>query len=149
MDITRTIHGPQMVYYYHISIPFTLVILTQIGLLTRKLSWTPAIVLQRGCGVLSYKQTSTSFLNPILNLRCLRKYQNTMYMSRRMGKQRRRSASLLGQYNSSPTYIQNFKILAFFCDCTGLFVPELFENHIVGFPMRRLQYAMYLIWHTV
>ena len=33
---------------------------------------------------------------------------------------------------------QNFKLLACFCDCTGRFVSDLFGNHIVGFPTRRL-----------
>ena len=28
--------------------------------------------------------------------------------------------------------------LALFCDCTDRFVSDLFENHIVGFPTRRL-----------
>ena len=31
-----------------------------------------------------------------------------------------------------------FKILALFYDCTGRFVSDLVENHIVGFPARRL-----------
>ena len=39
---------------------------------------------------------------------------------------------------SSSTYIQNFKLLALFCACTGRFVSDLFGNHIVGFPTRRL-----------
>ena len=30
------------------------------------------------------------------------------------------------------------KSLAIFCACTGRFVSDLLENHIVGFPMRRL-----------
>ena len=30
------------------------------------------------------------------------------------------------------------KSLAIFCACTVQFVPNLFENHIVGFPMMRL-----------
>ena len=29
---------------------------------------------------------------------------------------------------------------AIFCDCTGWFVSDLFENHIFGFPTRRLIY---------
>ena len=32
----------------------------------------------------------------------------------------------------------NPKFQAFFCACTGWFVSDLFGNHIVGFPMRRL-----------
>ena len=32
----------------------------------------------------------------------------------------------------------NFKLLALFCACTGRFVSDLFGNHIVGFPTRRL-----------
>ena len=36
--------------------------------------------------------------------------------------------------------IGNFKLLALFCACTGRFVSDLFGNHIVGFPMRRLKY---------
>ena len=31
-----------------------------------------------------------------------------------------------------------FKLLACFCSCTGWFVSDLFGNHIVGFPTRRL-----------
>ena len=34
--------------------------------------------------------------------------------------------------------IQNFKLLALFCACTGRFVSDLFGNHIVGFPTRWL-----------
>ena len=36
--------------------------------------------------------------------------------------------------------IRNFKLLhvGLFCACTGLFVSDLFGNHIVGFPTRRL-----------
>ena len=30
------------------------------------------------------------------------------------------------------------KLLARFCACTGRFVSDLFGNHIVGFPTRRL-----------
>ena len=33
---------------------------------------------------------------------------------------------------------QSFKLLACFCSCTGWIVLELFGNHIVGFPTRRL-----------
>ena len=33
-----------------------------------------------------------------------------------------------GWYNSSSTYIQNFKLLTFFCDCTGQFVSDLVRN---------------------
>ena len=40
---------------------------------------------------------------------------------------------------------QNFKLLACFCTCTGQFVSDLFVNHIVGFPMRRLKYYEVLI----
>ena len=32
----------------------------------------------------------------------------------------------------------NFGLLALFCACTGRFVSDLFGNHIVGFPTRRL-----------
>ena len=32
-----------------------------------------------------------------------------------------------------------FKLLALFCACTGWFVSDLFGNHIVGFPTRRLK----------
>ena len=35
-------------------------------------------------------------------------------------------------------YLQNFKPLAIFCDCTVRFVSDLFGNHIVGFPTIRL-----------
>ena len=34
--------------------------------------------------------------------------------------------------------MRNFKILALFCACTDRFVLDLFRNHIVGFPMKRL-----------
>ena len=40
-----------------------------------------------------------------------------------------------------PLLVQNFKLLALFCACTGWFVSDLFGNHIVGFPMRRLIYG--------
>ena len=35
----------------------------------------------------------------------------------------------------------SFKLLhvALFCDCTGRFMSDLFGNHIVGFPTRRLK----------
>ena len=36
--------------------------------------------------------------------------------------------------------LQNFKLLACFCACTGRFVSDLFGNHIVGFPTRWLIY---------
>ena len=36
--------------------------------------------------------------------------------------------------------IRNFKLLALFYACTGRFVSDLFGNHIVGFPTRRLNY---------
>ena len=35
-----------------------------------------------------------------------------------------------------------FEPLAIFCDCTARFASDLFGNHIVGFPMRRLNYVM-------
>ena len=35
---------------------------------------------------------------------------------------------LATQYNSSSTYTQIFKILAFFCECIGQFVLDLVEN---------------------
>ena len=44
---------------------------------------------------------------------------------------------LIFRYSNS-TIPPNFKLLAISCDCTGRFVLGLFENHIVGFPMRRL-----------
>ena len=31
------------------------------------------------------------------------------------------------------------KLLAVLCGCTARFVSDLFKNHIVGFPMRRLK----------
>ena len=34
--------------------------------------------------------------------------------------------------------MRNFKLLALFCACAGWFVLDLFGNHIVGFPTRRL-----------
>ena len=37
--------------------------------------------------------------------------------------------------------IQNFLSLATFCDSTVRFVSDLFGNHIVGFPTRRLIYC--------
>ena len=47
-----------------------------------------------------------------------------------MRKQRRRSAVQISWivYNFSSTYIQNFKFIVFFCNCTGLFVPKLVGN---------------------
>ena len=41
-----------------------------------------------------------------------------------------------------PLLLQNFKLLACFCSCTGRFVSDLFGNHIVGFPTRRLKYLL-------
>ena len=38
--------------------------------------------------------------------------------------------------DSTIPLLQNFKLLALFCDCTGRFVSDLFGNHIVGFPTR-------------
>ena len=38
-----------------------------------------------------------------------------------------------------PLFIQNFKILAFFCYCIGRFESDLFGIHIVSFPMMRLK----------
>ena len=37
-----------------------------------------------------------------------------------------------------PLLLKSEKILALFCACTGRFVSNLFGNHIVGFPTRRL-----------
>ena len=54
--------------------------------------------------------------------------------------------SLLGKYNSSSTYLQNFKLLACFCSCTVWFVSDLFGNHIVGFPTRRLKWRVRNDW---
>ena len=34
---------------------------------------------------------------------------------------------------------KKFKSLTIFCACTGQFVSDLFGNHIVGFPKRRLK----------
>ena len=50
-----------------------------------------------------------------------------------------------------PPLLQNFKLLACFCDCTGRFVSDLFGNHIVGFPTRRLKCVVvfYHICHTM
>ena len=36
--------------------------------------------------------------------------------------------------------IRNFKLLDLFCDCIGRFLSYLVENHIVGFPTKRLRY---------
>ena len=36
---------------------------------------------------------------------------------------------------------KNVKLLACFCYCTDRFVSDLFGNHIVGFPTRRLKYV--------
>ena len=36
------------------------------------------------------------------------------------------------------TVLLLLKLLALFCDGTGWFVSDLFGNHIVGFPTRRL-----------
>ena len=41
--------------------------------------------------------------------------------------------------------IRNFKLLALFCDCTGRFVSDLFESHIVGFPTRRLNFIIIIL----
>ena len=41
--------------------------------------------------------------------------------------------------------IRNFKLLALFCACTGRFVTDLFGNHIVGFPTRRLICALFAV----
>ena len=48
-------------------------------------------------------------------------------------------AALQVRYKSK--LMQNFKLVAVFCDCTGRFVSDLFGNHIVGFPTRRLSYV--------
>ena len=40
----------------------------------------------------------------------------------------------------SDSTVPFFKLLAIFCVCTGRFVSDLFGNHIVGFPTRRLIY---------
>ena len=51
-----------------------------------------------------------------------------------MQKQRHRLAEFsafvysLRKYNSSSIYIQNFKLLAFSCDFTGQFMPDLVRN---------------------
>ena len=44
------------------------------------------------------------------------------------------------RYSDSTIPLRNFKLLALFCACTGRFVSDLFGNHIVGFPTRRLKY---------
>ena len=49
----------------------------------------------------------------------------------------RREKSQKGQQLGSLRQIQP---LALFCACTGRFVSDLFENHIVGFSTRRLIY---------
>ena len=60
-------------------------------------------------------------------------------------KQIRRSASRLCFRYSDSTIplplIRNFMLLALFYACTGRFVSDLFGNHIVGFPTRRLRYT--------
>ena len=38
---------------------------------------------------------------------------------------------------------RNFKIQALFCACTGRFMSDMFGNHIVGFPTRRLIYGWF------
>ena len=64
-------------------------------------------------------------------------------------KQRRRSASRFSfavtanlisafVFATRIPQIRNFKLLALFCVCAGRFVSDLFGNHIVGFPTRRL-----------
>ena len=40
---------------------------------------------------------------------------------------------------------EHFKLLALFCACTDRFVSDLFGNHIVGFPTRRLIYCEYYL----
>ena len=42
--------------------------------------------------------------------------------------------------DSRPTVPLLLKPLAIFCSCTARFVLDLFGNHIVGFPTRRLIY---------
>ena len=42
--------------------------------------------------------------------------------------------------DSSTLYIRNFQSPAIVCDCTCRVVSDLFENHIVGFPTKRLIY---------
>ena len=39
----------------------------------------------------------------------------------------------------------SIKLLALFCACTGRFVSDLFGNHIVGFPTRRLIFYLQVI----
>ena len=48
------------------------------------------------------------------------------------------SFSLQGQYNSCTFEVQNFKLLACFCDCTAWFVSDLVGTQIVGFITHRL-----------
>ena len=54
---------------------------------------------------------------------------------------------------SDSTIPLHFKLLALFCACTGWFVSDLFGNHIVGFPTRRLKCYQYrrtlAIWDSV
>ena len=44
---------------------------------------------------------------------------------------------------------QNFKLLASFCACTGRFVSNLFGNHIVCFPTRRLKCSSVFCFQTL
>ena len=59
-------------------------------------------------------------------------------MSRHMGKQTICIGENIGADQLRGN--QNLKLLALFCACTGRFVSDLFGNHIVGFPTRRLIY---------
>ena len=49
-------------------------------------------------------------------------------------------SQIYGLYNSSSTYIQSFKLLALFCECTARFVSDLVGTQIVGFLTHRLNF---------
>ena len=43
------------------------------------------------------------------------------------------------RYTDSTIPLPSKSKIAVFCSCTGRFVSDLFGNHIVGFPTRRLK----------
>ena len=77
---------------------------------------------------------------------CGRKLQNEQLHEKtnnlHMRKQRRKadhSFVFTTQYNSSYTYIQNFKLLTCFCACIARFVSDLVGTQIVGFLTHRFK----------
>ena len=67
-----------------------------------------------------------------------------------MRKQRRRSASRISAFDFATRIVHflffvnpKFQASSLLCNCTGRFVSDLFGNHIVGFPTRRLKCRIY------